>query len=146
MVLAHWGRDKMVAISQRTFSNACSWIKMFKFRLKFHWSLFPRVWLTLFQYWFRWWLDTDQATSHYLNQWLLDSRCIYASLDLNELTVKDKQVHVALKGLRRSVVVDMQAIKRGNNVVLKHCIISDKYWWLRIVTFVELLVFCNKLP
>ena len=27
--------------------------KMFEFRLKFHWSLFPRVQLTIFQYWFR---------------------------------------------------------------------------------------------
>ena len=34
---------KMYAISQTTFSNAFSWMKMFEFRLKFHWSLFPRV-------------------------------------------------------------------------------------------------------
>ena len=31
------------AISQTTFSNAFSWMKMFEFRLKFHWSLFSRV-------------------------------------------------------------------------------------------------------
>ena len=41
--LTHWGRDKMAAIFQTTFSNAFSWMKMFKFRLRFHWSLFPRV-------------------------------------------------------------------------------------------------------
>ena len=29
------------------FSNAFSWMKMFKFRLRFHWSLFPRVHLTM---------------------------------------------------------------------------------------------------
>ena len=51
--LTHWGRDKMAAISQTTFSNAFSWMKMFKFRLRFHWSLFPRVQLTIFQHWFR---------------------------------------------------------------------------------------------
>ena len=67
--LTHWGRDKMVAIFQTTFSNAFSWMKMFKFRLKFHWSLFPRVQLTIFQHWFRWWLGAGQATSHYLKQW-----------------------------------------------------------------------------
>ena len=44
---------QMDAISQTTFSNAFSWIKMFEFRLKFHWSLFPRVQLTIFQQWFR---------------------------------------------------------------------------------------------
>ena len=49
VVLTHWGRDKMAAIFQTTFSNAFSWMKMFKFRLRFHWSLFPRVQLTIFQ-------------------------------------------------------------------------------------------------
>ena len=38
--LKHWGRDNM--------SNAFSWMKM----LKFHWSLFLRVLLTIFQHWF----------------------------------------------------------------------------------------------
>ena len=51
-MLTHWGRDKMDAISQMTFSNAFSWMKMFEFRLKFHWSLSPRVQLTVFQQWF----------------------------------------------------------------------------------------------
>ena len=35
------------------FSNAFSWIKMLQLGLKFHWSLFPRVQLTIFQHWFR---------------------------------------------------------------------------------------------
>ena len=39
----------MAANSQTTFSNAFSWMKMFEFRLKFHWSLFPRIQLTLCQ-------------------------------------------------------------------------------------------------
>ena len=47
--LTHWGRDKMDAISQTTFSNAISWISW----LKFHWSLFLRVQLTISQHWFR---------------------------------------------------------------------------------------------
>ena len=64
--LTHWGRDKMAAIFQTTFSNAFYWMKMFKFRLRFHWSLFPRVQLTIFQHWFRSWLGAGQATSHYL--------------------------------------------------------------------------------
>ena len=84
-LLTHWGRDKMSAISQTTLSNAFSWLKMLEFRLKFQWSLFPRVQLTIFKHWFRWWLDADQATSHYLNQWWLDHGRIYASLGLNEL-------------------------------------------------------------
>ena len=76
----------MVAVSQ-TLSNAFSWMKMLEFRLKFHWSLFLRVQLTIFQHWFRKWLGADQATSHYLTQWWLAYRCIYASLGLNELIV-----------------------------------------------------------
>ena len=83
--LTHWGRDKIATISQTTLSNAFSWMKMVEFRLKFHWSLFIRVQLTIFQHWFRWWLGADQATSHYLKQRWLDYRHIYASLGLNEL-------------------------------------------------------------
>ena len=60
---------KIDAILQIMFSNASSWMKMFELRLKFHWSLFPKVHLTIFQHWFRKWLGAEQATSHYLNQW-----------------------------------------------------------------------------
>ena len=42
VILTHWGWDKMAAFSQTTFSNALSSIKMFEFRLWFHWSLFLR--------------------------------------------------------------------------------------------------------
>ena len=76
---------QMDAISQTTFSNAFSWMKMFEFRLKFHWSLFVRFQLTILQHWFRYWLGAVQATSHYLNQWWLVYWRIYASLGLNEL-------------------------------------------------------------
>ena len=50
--LTHWGRDKMATILE-TFSNAFSWMKMYKFQRKIHWSLFSRVQLTTFQHWFR---------------------------------------------------------------------------------------------
>ena len=53
IMLTHWGRDKMAAIFQTTFSNAFSWMKMYEFRLKFHCRLFLRVQLTIFQHWFR---------------------------------------------------------------------------------------------
>ena len=51
--LTHWGRDKMDAIFQTTFSNGFSWMKMYELRLTFHWSLFLGVQLTIFQHWFR---------------------------------------------------------------------------------------------
>ena len=41
--LTHWGRDKIDAILQTTFSNACSWMKMYEFRLKYYRNLFLRV-------------------------------------------------------------------------------------------------------
>ena len=44
--LTHCGQDKMDTIFQTSFSNAFSWMKMYKFWLRFHWSLFPRVQLT----------------------------------------------------------------------------------------------------
>ena len=93
-VLTHWGRDKVGAISQTTFSSTFSWMKMFEFRLEFHWSLFLRVQFTIFQHWFRWWLGTVQATSHYLKQWWLIYWRIYASLGLNELMQKRRNSSV----------------------------------------------------
>ena len=75
-------------ISQTTFSNAFSWMKMFEYRLKFHWNVFRGVQLTISQHWCRYWLGAGQATSHHLDQWCLDYRRIYVSLDLNELTEK----------------------------------------------------------
>ena len=58
-----------------------------KFRLKFQWILFKKVQLTIFKHWFGWWIGAVQALSHYLNQWWLVYRCIYALLDLNELNL-----------------------------------------------------------
>ena len=45
--------DKMAAVSQTIFSDACSWIKSFVIWLKHHWSLFLSVWLTITHDWFR---------------------------------------------------------------------------------------------
>ena len=53
MAAIHWGRDKMAAIFQTTFSNWFSGMKMYEFRWTFHWSLFLEVQLTIFQHCFR---------------------------------------------------------------------------------------------
>ena len=45
----HWGRDKMAGILLMTFS----WMKIYKFHIQFHWSLFVRFQLTISQHWFR---------------------------------------------------------------------------------------------
>ena len=39
----NWGRYEMAAILHTTVSNAFSWVKVYEFRLKFHWSLFIGV-------------------------------------------------------------------------------------------------------
>ena len=86
-ILTYWGRDWTAFIFQTTFSNTFSQMKMYEFRLQCLWSLSLRVHLAIFQRWLRYWLGTDQATSHYQNQRWLDYWRIYASLDLNELKV-----------------------------------------------------------
>ena len=48
----HRGRENLAAIFQTTFSNAFSWLKIFKFWLIFHWILFLRDKLTRSQHWF----------------------------------------------------------------------------------------------
>ena len=52
-LLTHWGWNKMVVILQTAFWRAFSSMKMYEFWLKFHWSLFLNVQLTIFQHWFR---------------------------------------------------------------------------------------------
>ena len=42
IISSQWGLDKMAAIFQTTISNAFSWMEMYKFCLKFPWSLFLR--------------------------------------------------------------------------------------------------------
>ena len=83
-LLTHRGRDKMAAVFQTALSNVYLWMKMYGLRLRFHWNLFLRFVLILFQHWFRYWLDADQATNHYMNQWWLVYWRIYASPGLNE--------------------------------------------------------------
>ena len=84
--LTHWGRYKMDAISQTTFSSAFLEWRCLNSDRKFHWSVFLRVQLTIFHHWFGLWFGAVQAPSHYLNQvyWR-----IYASLGLNELITDD---------------------------------------------------------
>ena len=74
---------KMAAILQTTLSYAFYWMIMFQFRLKNHWILFLKVQLIRFQHWFRYWLDTDWSTSHFVKQRWLDYWRIYASLGLS---------------------------------------------------------------
>ena len=51
--LTHLPLDEMAAISQTIFPDAFSWMKSFVFLLKFHWTLFLRVQLTITRHWFR---------------------------------------------------------------------------------------------
>ena len=89
-----WGWDKIAGIPQTTFPNAFSWMKMYEIRFRFHRSLFPRFQWPIFQHWVRLWLGAEQATSHYLNQWWLIYRWIYASFGLNDLNMSWSLVHV----------------------------------------------------
>ena len=49
--LIHCGWGKIAVISQTTFSNVFAWVKIYEFRLIFHWSFFLRFKLRVFQHW-----------------------------------------------------------------------------------------------
>ena len=85
--------------------------KCFELRLKFHWSLFLRVQLTIFQHWFRWWIGAVQATSQYMNQWWLVHWLIYASLGLNELTHWGRVTHICIGKL--TIIVSDNGLSPG---------------------------------
>ena len=76
--LTHWGRDKMAAIFQTTFSNGFSWMKMYEFRLTFRWSLVQVM---------AWRRPGDKPLSEPMMVRLLTH--LYASLGLNGIRVND---------------------------------------------------------
>ena len=80
--------DKMPTISHKIFSGAFSLMKGFVFRLKFHWSLFLRVDLTITQHWFRWWLGARRWHAIILTKadWIHWRK--YAALGGDELTFR----------------------------------------------------------
>ena len=100
--------DKMAAISQTMFSNVFSRMKNFVSRLKCHRSWFRGVQLTITQHWFKW-LSTEWATSHYLNQWWLVCRRIYAAIGGDELTF------VVISGVIQSPYVTLESTHNKNN-------------------------------
>ena len=51
--LTHLPLDNMAIISQTIFSDEFSWMKSFVFWLKFHWSLFLRVQMTINKHYWR---------------------------------------------------------------------------------------------
>ena len=75
VLLTHWGRDKMAAIFKTTFCNGFSWMEMYEFGVKFHWSLFLGVHLTTCQHWFRSWLG-DKPLSEPMMVRLLTHICV----------------------------------------------------------------------
>ena len=60
-ILTYWGQDRMAANHLMTISDAFFLMKIYKFWLRFHWSSFSWVQLTISQHWFRWWLGSDQV-------------------------------------------------------------------------------------
>ena len=137
--LTHWGRDKMVAIFQTTFSNGFSWMKMYEFRLTFHWSLFLRVQLTIFHHWFRQWFGAVQVPSHYLNQWWLDYRCIYASLGLNKLMIFMMQwqhLHYVLYG-KWHTSCDISSWSSARSHEVLSVILTEVFWLKRSIKIAE---------
>ena len=70
---------KWTTLFRRHFQTHFSWTKIVVFWLQFHWNLFPRFQLSIFQHSFTQWLGTGQTTSYYLNQWwhsLLTNICV----------------------------------------------------------------------
>ena len=108
----------MNAIFQTTFLNEFSWMKMCKFRLKFHWSLFPMAKLTIFQNWFAW-----PASSHYLNQWWLVYWRIYASLGFNELITITKSLRKRT-GIRMIDLLDIELIIKSYSTGISRSLVS----------------------
>ena len=132
--LIHWSRDEMDISADDFIFKRISSMKMFQFRLTFHWSLFLRVQLTIFQHWFRWWLGAGQATSHCLNQWCLVYWRIYASLGLDELRyLRRRQIAVVIQVSMSHSIISHEA----NTMIIIAVTLSStckNFNWLRHIS------------
>ena len=81
--ITHWGRVNVVIFQIKFSMHFLEW-KLW-ISLKISPKFFLRFQYTILQSLFRWWLGTDQSTSHYLNQWWTVYWRIYASHGLNDL-------------------------------------------------------------
>ena len=123
--LTHWDWDKITAISQTTFLNALSWMKMYEFQIRFHWCLFLSfdnnisALVKIMAY------STNQTTSHYLNQWLLVYWCIYVSLELNESIGNIQNRHIQCVSNGVACLFTPNAFAWINHQIWKH---SEFLW------------------
>ena len=145
MELTHWGRDEMDNISPTTLQNVFSSMKMFEFRLKYRFSLFLSVQLTIFQHWFRLWLGAVQApimvclsaymrhsasmsieTTPSLTQCRYSPTCRFWVVCLNSYLAVQVQMYV-LRKWRRNVC-------HKQSPICKH-ICTLYHWWWALVTY-----------
>ena len=63
------------------------------FLLKVHCSLFLMVHLANVQHWFKYWLGTDEATSHHLSQWWPSSSSWIYRSGLNACKCRSPKIH-----------------------------------------------------
>ena len=132
--LTYWGRNKITAISQTTFSNAFSWMKIFKFRLRFRWCFFPRFQLTIFHHWFRWWLvaipslvqimawrrpgDKPLLNQWWLVYWRTRAQCVKSARAMNAC------LFLLLYQLIRRHIRTFPLIQKSNIYIWNQCIIK----------------------
>ena len=89
----HWGRAKMATNFLTTISNAFSSVKIYKFRLRFCWNLFPRVQLTIFQQ--AWCWPGNKPLSEPMMVNLLMHICITRPQWVNTLKLEPSGSHFA---------------------------------------------------
>ena len=56
-------------VTEDIFFRSFSWMKIVLFQFKYHRFSIPRVSFSISHLWFTSWHGTEQATSHYMNQW-----------------------------------------------------------------------------
>ena len=126
-MLTRWGWDKMAAIYQTTFSNAFSWMKMYKFRLRFHWSFFfqinniPAMVQIMAWHW-----PEDKLLSEPMMVSLLTHICITRPLWVNSLWPNDA---IWQHGSMSTLVQVMACCLTAPSRYLNQCWLISKVQW-----------------
>ena len=129
----------MTAISQTTFANAFSWMKIYWFWSKFHWSVSPMAQLAIFQH------ASDNGLAPTTRQAMICTNADPIHWRIHAARRADEFYHGSDNGLSPNDVILM--VRSVNEFLLvklaQFVMVCHKFWHVQIIVQVRTTIFHN---
>ena len=102
--------------------NAFSWTKIYEFRLKFHWSSFLGVQLTISQYWFGQWLGGTRPITLRFELWPISTTAYEVMWTQCVKTLQDFWTVYVISGIISEVFFNMPPHSLSLGWILMTCV------------------------